>query len=120
VSRLDLRGVFAPDGRPIAVCPHCWEVNRRVERLCGRCGADMNLLLQESGGLRATAAIQSPVPVRVGSRLSALQRLLVLLFVLILFAGQVLSAIFAGALDWIPAGHDVSPVVPASAASTPD
>lgn len=105
--------------RPISICPHCWEVNRWASRLCGRCGADMTLLLQESGGLRATAAVQSPVPVRVGSRLSPLQRFLVLVFVVILFAAQVMSAVFAAAARFIPASPE--PVrAPASKPFTPD
>lgn len=75
----------------LSVCPHCWAVNARTERLCARCGADMRLLLQESGGLRRTAAIQSPVPVR--PRLSILQRAMVLTFLLLLALAQVLGAI---------------------------
>src|SRR5687768_6431112 len=46
----------------LLVCPHCWNVNMYALRLCGRCGADMSTALQESGGLRWTAAVQSPVP----------------------------------------------------------
>jgi predicted amidophosphoribosyltransferase len=95
-----------PDSRPISICPHCWEVNRRAPRLCGRCGADMTLLLQESGGLRATAAVQSPVPVRVGARLSPIQRILVLVFVAILFAAQIMSAIYAAAWRFMPTHRD--------------
>ena len=79
----------------LAVCPHCWGVNPHADRLCGRCGADMTTLLQESGGLRATAPVQSPVPVRVRDRLSPLQRALVLAFVFTLVAAQVLTAVFA-------------------------
>ncbi len=79
----------------LAVCPHCWGVNPHADRLCGRCGADMHTLLQESGGMRATAPVQSPVPVRVGGRLSPLQRALVLAFVVTLVAAQVLAAVFA-------------------------
>ena len=97
---------FDADSRPIAICPHCWEVNRRAPRLCGRCGADMTLLLQESGGLRATAAVQSPVPVRVGARLSLVQRVLVLIFAAILFAAQVMSAVHAAAWRLVPAYPD--------------
>ena len=93
------------DSRPIAICPHCWEVNRRVPRLCGRCGADMTLLLQESGGLRATAAVQSPVPVRIGARLSPIQRFLVLVFVAILFAAQIMGAVYAAAWRFVPASR---------------
>lgn len=69
----------APTGGPVSVCPHCWYVNRFAARLCAGCAADMATLLQESGGLRRTAPVQSPVPVR--SRLSPVQRLLVLGFV---------------------------------------
>lgn len=86
---------FAPTSTRFAVCPHCWGVNPHADRLCARCGADMHTLLQESGGLRATAPVQSPVPVRVRGRLSPLQRALVLAFVLTLFAAQVLAAVFA-------------------------
>ena len=89
------RAAHAPVGS-LAVCPHCWNVNRYALRLCGRCGADMHLLLQESGGLRRTAAVQSPVPVRVSSRLSLKQRVLVLGFVIALVAAQILAAVFAG------------------------
>lgn len=79
----------------LAVCPHCWGVNPHADRLCTRCGADMHMVLQESGGLRATAPVQSPVPVRVGNRLSRLQRALMLAFVVTLVAAQVLAAVFA-------------------------
>jgi predicted amidophosphoribosyltransferase len=85
----------APASTRFAVCPHCWGVNPDADRLCARCGADMHTLLQESGGLRATAPVQSPVPVRVRGRLSPLQRALVLAFVVTLFAAQVLAAVFA-------------------------
>ena len=57
-------------GRDFVVCPHCWAVNP-PSRYCARCLADMTLLLQESGGRRWTAAVQSPVPVRAGARLTA-------------------------------------------------
>lgn len=100
MRRFDLRGSFAPDGPRMAVCPHCWEINRHAQRLCGRCGADMHLVLQESGGLRLTAAVQSPVPVRVGDRLSPIQRMVVLGFVLLLFAAQVLAVFYAS--SWRP------------------
>lgn len=81
------------------VCPHCWQVNP-PSRYCARCLADMTLLLQESGGRRWTAPAQSPMPVRVGGRLSRRQRW-TLLGVLVLFGvGQLALAIaggFAGA-----------------------
>lgn len=64
----------------LAICPHCWEVNRGALHLCGGCGADMTLLLQESGGLRMTAPVQSPVPVAGRVRLSPLQRVVVAAF----------------------------------------
>jgi hypothetical protein len=51
----------------------------------------MNLLLQESGGLRRTAAVQSPVPVR--ATLSLMQRMLVLAFVLLLALVHVLAGL---------------------------
>jgi hypothetical protein len=89
--------VCAPvSGGPISICPHCWGVNVLAERLCGRCGADMHLLLQESGGARATAPVQSPVPVRARQRLSPLQRALVLCFVLLLAAAHLIGALYLG------------------------
>lgn len=95
--RADLRGATAPDpSDALAVCPHCWMVNVQAPRLCARCGADMTLVLQESGGLRATAPVQSPVPVR-GVRLSTVQRLLVVCFVAVLVLAQVIGAIYASA-----------------------
>jgi hypothetical protein len=51
----------------------------------------MNLLLQESGGLRRTAAVQSPVPVR--GTLSLVQRLFVLAFVLLLAMVHLLAGL---------------------------
>ncbi|HSM35060.1 MAG TPA: hypothetical protein VK837_01570 [Longimicrobiales bacterium] len=59
----------------LLVCPHCWAVNSGGSRLCHVCGADPTLLLQESGGLRWTAPVQSPVPVTRGRRLSRAQRI---------------------------------------------
>lgn len=100
----DVHSLFAPQhGEPIAVCPHCWGVNVRAERLCGRCGADMHLLLQESGGLRATAPVQSPVPVRALNRLTPLQRALVLCFLLVLVAAQLVGAFWPPAPRPVPA-----------------
>ena len=69
--------------RAPSVCPHCWMVNPGPFRLCGRCGAQMDTLLQESGGLRRTAPIQSPVPVS-GARIGPLGRLVLGLFVVLL------------------------------------
>ena len=97
MARLGFRNVCAPAaGGPISICPHCWGVNVLVERLCGRCGADMHLLLQESGGLRATSPVQSPVPVRARGRLSPLQRALVLCFVVLLAAAHLVGALYMG------------------------
>jgi hypothetical protein len=100
----NVHSLCAPErGDFIAVCPHCWGVNVRAERLCGRCGADMHLLLQESGGLRATAPVQSPVPVRVRHRLTPLQRALVLCFLLVLVAAQFVVAFWPPAPRPLPA-----------------
>ena len=77
------------------VCPHCWHLNPQAA-LCARCFADMRSVLQESGGKRWTAAAQSPMPVRVGGRLTRRQRALLLGAVLLFALGQVAMAI-AGA-----------------------
>lgn len=97
----------APAGGPLAVCPHCWGVNLGAERLCGRCGADMRSLLQESGGMRRTAPVQSPVPVRVSARLSPALRLGLLLLVALLALAQLLQPFFPRAMPVrasVPAG----------------
>ncbi|MGH7506453.1 MAG: hypothetical protein ACRELX_12410 [Longimicrobiales bacterium] len=92
-----LRNIYAPiTGDAIAVCPHCWGVNTPAGRLCGRCGADMHLMLQESGGLRSTAPVQSPVPIRARGRLTRLQRALVLCFVLLLAIAHIVGALYMG------------------------
>lgn len=83
-----------PGGIP-AVCPHCWELNLPACLLCGRCGADMRTLLQETGGLRLTAPVQSPVPVRVGHRLSVTQRIALLGFLAVLLLGQFFGALLS-------------------------
>lgn len=70
-----------------AVCPHCWMVNPAPFTLCARCGASMDTLLQESGGLRRTAPVQSPVPQGASARLGPLTRLLLGLCVLVLALG---------------------------------
>ena len=100
----------APASPHFAVCPHCWGVNPHADRLCGRCGADMHTVLQESGGMRATAPVQSPVPVRV--RLTPLQRALVLAFVLTLVAAQVLAAVFADRRTGVRAPAPIPAAVP--------
>ena len=75
-------------------------VNPGPFNLCVRCGADMRTWLQESGGLRRTAPVQSPVP--VGRRLSLLQRVVVGLFVAVLALGYVVQL--------LPALDSVQPV----------
>ena len=71
-----------------SICPHCWNVNPAPFRLCARCGASMETILQESGGLRRAPAVQSPVPVR--PRLSMRQRvMLVVLAVLLMLTSLV-------------------------------
>jgi hypothetical protein len=92
-----------------AVCPHCWHVNGPTLRCCARCLADMGTLLQESGGRRWAAAVQSPVPVRVGHRLSRTQRAVIAGFVVMLALSQLAIGIaphFArgGARVAVPAG----------------
>lgn len=72
--------------RPPTVCPHCWNVNPGPFRLCGRCGAQMDTVLQESGGLRRTSPIQSPVPV-TGARLGPAARFVLATFVAVLALG---------------------------------
>lgn len=82
---LTLRPLTAPlPDAEAAVCPHCWMVNPGAFHLCVRCGADMSTTLQESGGLRWAAPIQSPVPAPGRPRLSLVQRVLVGAFVAIL------------------------------------
>jgi len=75
-----LKPLTAPGVDHPSVCPHCWMVNPGPFRLCARCGASMETCLQESGGLRRTAPVQSPMPVH-GS-LSRLQRLVLGLFLM--------------------------------------
>lgn len=69
-----------------AVCPHCWMVNPGAFTLCARCGASMDTLLQESGGLRRTAAVQSPVP-QAAARVGPVTRVVLGLCVLVLALG---------------------------------
>lgn len=78
------------------ICPHCWHLNPPAA-LCARCFADMRTVLQESGGKRWTAAAQSPMPVRVGRRLTRRQRALLLGAVLLFALGQVAIAIVGAA-----------------------
>ena len=90
-----LRPASAPAGE-VAVCPHCWGLNVGGERLCGRCGADMTLLLQESGGLRRTPAVQSPVPVRVAHRLGVVTRAVLLLMTAVLALAWLIAPLLGG------------------------
>jgi hypothetical protein len=55
----------------------------------------MTTVLQESGGRRWTAPVQSPVPVRVGRRLTRRQRW-VLFGMLVLFGAAQLTLAFGG------------------------
>lgn len=89
-----LRPHSAPDpAGHLSVCPHCWNVNRGAARLCARCGADMAMALQESGGARRTAAVQSPVPVGVSSRLRPFQRALLAGFLALFTLGLIMGAL---------------------------
>lgn len=74
----------------VAVCPHCWMVNPGPFRLCARCGAAMDTILQESGGLRRSAPIQSPVPV-AGARIPPLGRFVLGAFVVVLALGYLVQ-----------------------------
>jgi len=53
----------------------------------------MRTVLQESGGLRRTAPVQSPVPVNAGANLSSAQRLALLGFLMLLLLGQTFGAL---------------------------
>jgi hypothetical protein len=75
------------------VCPHCWHVNGPMSRICLKCRGDMTLVLQESGGARWTAAVQSPMPIQRGGRLSRGQRLILLGFVVLFCIGQLVYAV---------------------------
>jgi hypothetical protein len=99
-----LRPLVAPAGEHPSVCPHCWMVNPGEFRLCARCGASMESFLQESAGLRRTAAVQSPVPVT--GRLTLGQRFVVGLFLVLralAFLGQLLPRAPAAAAQRAPA-----------------
>lgn len=108
-ERRSLRPESAPtEGAAPTICPHCWMVNPGPFRLCGRCGADMRTVLQESGGLRRTAPVQSPVPQAGAGSRSLPQRVVLALFVLLL------------ALSWVahlavpPSEHATPGPVPAT------
>jgi hypothetical protein len=98
-----------------AICPHCWEFNWPGLRLCGRCGADMRTVLQESGGLRRTAPIQSPVPLNAAANLSSAQRLALLGFLMVLLLGQIF-----GALLYVRAASPPARLAPAAPAGGTD
>jgi len=78
-------------------------VNPGAFRLCARCGGQMDTHLQESGGLRRTAAVQSPVP--VGPRLSPGQRALVAVFLALMALSYLVQL--------LPAATRGPPVAPA-------
>jgi hypothetical protein len=63
-----------------------------MSRICLRCRGDMTLMLQESGGERWAAPIQSPVPVGGGSRLTRTQRAIIFSFVVLFGVAQLLVA----------------------------
>jgi hypothetical protein len=95
--------VTQPNQPDFVVCPHCWQVNP-PSRYCARCLADMTLRLQESGGRRFTAAAQSPMPIRVRSRLSPRQRWLLFGAVVLFGVAQVVAA-FTGGGTAAPVGR---------------
>lgn len=96
---MSIKPLSAPGVEHPSICPHCWNVNPGPFRLCARCGASMETFLQESGGLRRTAAVQSPVP--VAHRLSLPQRVLLALFVVLLALAYV-SPLLPAAASLLP------------------
>jgi len=76
-------------------------VNPGPFRLCSRCGADMRTLLQESGGLRRTAAAQSPMPMIGPGRLGPVARAFACAFVLLTILSYV-AYLFPPAADSQP------------------
>ena len=100
LERPSIRPLTAPGVEHPSICPHCWNVNPGPFRLCARCGASMESFLQESAGLRRTAAVQSPVPVQ--RRLPLGQRLLLALFVLLLVLANAAPLIPAAAGSLLP------------------
>ncbi len=62
----------------------------------------MTLLLQESGGQRWVAPVQSPVPVRGGARLSRAQRAVILGFVVLFGVAQLLAAFAPRISPYLP------------------
>ncbi len=108
MSRLRPRGAPTGDHGVPAVCPHCWMVNPGAFRLCARCGAAMDTHLQESGGLRRVAPVQSPVPV-TGARLGPWSRAILGAFVVLLALGYLVQ------LLPVPPHHRQGGRTPASA-----
>lgn len=88
-------------------------VNPGPFRLCSRCGAAMDTHLQESGGLRRTAPVQSPVPVGAGDRLSGFQRVVVGIFV------AALALAYVAHLVPPSRAAPVNPAVPVSPGGAP-
>ena len=62
-------------------------------QLCGRCGADMSTALQESGGLRWAAPVQSPVPQPNARTLSVWLRAVLLLLVALLAVVRLIAPV---------------------------
>jgi hypothetical protein len=93
----------------LRVCPHCWNVNTHVLRLCGRCGADMSSALQESGGMRWSAPVQSPVPQPTGRRLPLWLRAILLLLVVLLVIARLVAPLVTSIAMRHPA-HQPAPV----------
>jgi hypothetical protein len=85
--------IMANPRASLLVCPHCWNVNLYALRLCGRCGADMNTALQESGGLRWAAAVQSPVPQPNARPLSLWLRAVLLVLVALLALARLVAPV---------------------------
>lgn len=93
----------------LRVCPHCWNVNAHALTLCSRCGADMNSALQESGGLRWAAPVQSPVPQPTSRRLPIWLRAFLLLLVALLAVARLVAPFVTTASP----RHGAHPPVPA-------
>jgi hypothetical protein len=96
-------------GSDFVICPHCWHLNGPATRICLKCRADTTLVLQESGGGRWTAAVQSPVPIPGRRGLSRTQRAMLLGFVVLFALGQLMVA-FAPRR---PVASPLPPVAPA-------
>lgn len=86
-------------------------VNPAQFRLCARCGADMETLLQETGGLRRVAPVQSPVPVH-GTQLGLLSRMVLAAFVVVLALGYLAHLLPAPRSPAPPSTSTPAPAVP--------